>query len=205
MSMSPLLFPAAIELLIEHPTAVKPVVSDLLPHPAVIERLPHGHHTLQLASPKRQSDPSIWYTNLRSSDHFSPHRNLFTTFHKFDKSMVIYTAEGTAIGTGTGNITLTLLWKDDVETELQFNNVIYEFKPILPHGGIRPRVRDTWIRPQNLSQRYDYRQAGTRARRTLPPQEYNGFLAQTTVTPPELDVNIWHTRLAHLGEDNVIK
>jgi len=76
-------------------------------------------------SPKRESDPNIWFTDSGASDHFSPHRDLFKTFSKLDEPVSIETAEGAAIGTGTGTIALTVLGKDDIETELQLNNVIY--------------------------------------------------------------------------------
>jgi hypothetical protein len=75
--------------------------------------------------PKRQSGSQIWYTDSGASDHFSPHRDLFETFHKLDKPIVIETAEGTAIGVGVGSVTLTVLGKDDLETDLQLNGVIY--------------------------------------------------------------------------------
>src|SRR5579859_729241 len=75
--------------------------------------------------PKRQSGPQIWYTDSGASDHFSPHRDLFETFHKLDKPIVIETAEGTAIGVGVGLVTLTVLGKDDLESDLQLNGVIY--------------------------------------------------------------------------------
>src|SRR5579859_4866341 len=75
--------------------------------------------------PKRQSGPQIWYTDSGVSDHFSPHRDLFETFHKLDKHIVIETAEGTAIGVGVGSVTLTVLGKDDLETDLQLNRIIY--------------------------------------------------------------------------------
>src|SRR5947207_10519915 len=81
--------------------------------------------TMNVAMPKQQSGPNIWFTDSGASDHFSPHRELFSAFHKLDEPTFIDTADGTAMGTGIGTITLTVLGKDDVETELQLNNVIY--------------------------------------------------------------------------------
>ena len=77
------------------------------------------------AVPKRQSGPHIWFTDSGASDHFSPHRNLFETFRKLEEPVNIETVEGTEMGTGTGRITITVLGKDDTETELQLNDVIY--------------------------------------------------------------------------------
>ena len=71
------------------------------------------------AIPNRQSDSLIWFTDSGASDHFSPHRNLFETFHKLEEPVSIATAEGTATGIDTGTITITVLSKDDMETELQ--------------------------------------------------------------------------------------
>src|SRR5438552_3443481 len=81
--------------------------------------------TTSVITPKRESGPQIWFTDSGALDHFSPHRDLFTTFHKLEKPTYIETAEGTAIGTGIGTITLMVLGKDDIETELQLNDVIY--------------------------------------------------------------------------------
>src|SRR5271163_3489929 len=77
------------------------------------------------AVPKRQSEPHIWFTDSGASDHFSPHRHLFETFRTLEEPACIETAEGTAMGIGTGRITVTVLGKDDIETELQLNDVIY--------------------------------------------------------------------------------
>ena len=78
--------------------------------------------TTSAASLKRQMGPQVWFTDSGASDHFSPHRSLFQTFHKLDEPTVIETAEGMAIGTGTGTITLIVLGKDDLETELPLKN-----------------------------------------------------------------------------------
>jgi hypothetical protein len=81
--------------------------------------------TTSAAVPKRQSGPQIWYTDSDTSDHFSSHKDLFETFRKLEESICIETAEGTAIGTGIGTITIIVLSKDNLETDLQLNGVIY--------------------------------------------------------------------------------
>src|SRR5579859_607257 len=81
--------------------------------------------TTSAAVPKRQLGPHIWFTDSGASDHFSSHRDLFETFHKLDEPTVIETAERTAIGTGIGTITITVLSGNNMETDLQLNNVIY--------------------------------------------------------------------------------
>jgi len=50
--------------------------------------------TISVAVPKRQSDPHIWFTDSGTSDHFSPHKDLFTTLRKLEKPICIETAEG---------------------------------------------------------------------------------------------------------------
>src|SRR5271154_6732279 len=77
------------------------------------------------ATTKRQSGSHIWYTDSGASDHFSPHKELFTTFRKLEEPIYIETAEGGAVGTGIGTTTIKVLGEDEHETELQLNDVIY--------------------------------------------------------------------------------
>src|SRR4030095_6447538 len=98
---------------------------ELKPEKSKKDEKPKYSMMATISPTKRQSGPHIWFTDSGASDHFSPHRALFTTFHKLEKSTVIEIAEGTAIGTGIGTITLIVLGKDDAETELHLNNVIY--------------------------------------------------------------------------------
>src|SRR5208282_2619036 len=49
--------------------------------------------TTSVTTPKRESGPHVWFTDSGASDHFSPHRDLFTTFHKLDEPIYIETAE----------------------------------------------------------------------------------------------------------------
>src|SRR5271170_1990406 len=81
--------------------------------------------TMSAVVPKRQLDPHVWYTDSGASDHFSPHRELFETFHELEKPIGIETAEGTGIGTGIGTITITVLGENDTEMDVELNNVIY--------------------------------------------------------------------------------
>jgi hypothetical protein len=53
--------------------------------------------TTSVTTPKRQSGPRIWFTDLGALDHFSPHKDLFSTFRRLDEPTFIETAEGTAI------------------------------------------------------------------------------------------------------------
>src|SRR5271170_1450977 len=70
--------------------------------------------TMSATVPKRQSGPHIWFTDSGASDHFSPHRDLFEMFRMLEEPIYIETAEGTAMGTGMGTITITVLGKDDI-------------------------------------------------------------------------------------------
>src|SRR5271154_4141922 len=81
--------------------------------------------TTSAAVPKQQSGPHIWFTDSGASDHFSPHKNLFITFRDPEEPIYIETAEGSAMGTGMGTIPIIVIGKDDLETELRLNNVIY--------------------------------------------------------------------------------
>jgi len=71
--------------------------------------------TTSAAVPRLQSGPHIWFTDSGASDHFSPHRNLFTTFRTIEEPIYIETAEGTAMGTGMGTIPIIVIGKDDLE------------------------------------------------------------------------------------------
>ena len=73
----------------------------------------------------KRSDPSIWYTDSGASDHFSPYKELFQTFHILKEPAEIDIAEGTAIGIAKGTVRITVIGGDNKETELELNNVIY--------------------------------------------------------------------------------
>jgi transposase InsO family protein len=166
-------------------------------------------------TPKQQSEPKIWYTDSGASDHFSPNRSLFKTFRTLDEPIPIETAQGTAIGIGTGTITLTVLGKDDIETELQLNNVIYApnmtsnlfslmaaydrgFETrITPGYGLRIFHGETLVATT-------VRVRGGLFRLKTTTDSY-AMAAQVPETTPELDIDIWHRRMGHLGEDNVRK
>ena len=73
----------------------------------------------------KRSDPSIWYTDSGASDHFSPYKELFQTFHILKEPAEIDIAEGTAIGIAKGTVRITVIEEDNKEIELELNNVIY--------------------------------------------------------------------------------
>ena len=164
---------------------------------------------------KRQSDPSIWFTDSGASDHFSPFKDLFQTFHKLDKPTMIETAEGTAIGTAKGTITLTVIGENNAETELQLNNVIYAPNMsanlfslmaaydlgyetrMTPGHGLRIFHKDALVLKATRDQ------GGLFQLMTVPNAQARA--AQIGEPNSELDVNIWHRRLGHLGEENVRK
>src|SRR5579859_4053532 len=165
--------------------------------------------------PKRQSGPQIWYTDSGTSDHFSPHRDVFKTFHKLDKPIVIETAEGTVIKVGVGSVTLTLLGKEDLETNLQLNGVIYAPSMSMnlfslmaiydkgyetrmtPGYGVRVFHGEELVATMT-------RTAGGLFRLRTPTDSFR-YAAQVLEKTSELDINIWHRRMGHLGEDNVMK
>src|SRR5216117_1709946 len=158
--------------------------------------------TTSVAMPKRQSGPNIWFTDSGASDHFSPHRELFSTFRKLYEPTVIETAEGTAIGTGTGNITLVVLGKNDIETELRLNNVIYAPNMssnlfslmaaydrgyetrMTPGYGLRIFHGETLIATATRDQGGLFRLMTTKT--------YAKVAKVTETATPELDINIWH-------------
>src|SRR5579859_4049451 len=172
--------------------------------------------TSSAAVPKRQSGPQIWYTDSGASDHFSPHKDLFETFCKLEEPICIETAEGTAIGTGIGDITITVLGKDNLETDLQLNGVIYApsmSTNLFSLMAIYDKGYETRMTPgygvrvfhgEELVATTTHAAGGLFRLRT--PTDSFAYTAQVPETmTPELDINIWLRRMGHLGEDNVRK
>ena len=165
-------------------------------------------------TPKRQSGPNIWFIDSRTSDHFSSHREFFSTFRKLDESTFIETAEGTAMGTGIETIILVILGKNDIEMELQLNNVIYASNMstnlfslmatydkdyetrITPGYGLRIFHGETLII-------IAIRDEGGLFRLKTTTDSYAMTTQVSEETTPEIDINIWHKRMSHLDEDNV--
>jgi hypothetical protein len=117
----------------------------------------------------------------------------------------------TAIGTA---ITITVLGKNDIESDMKLNDVIYAPSMssnlfslmtydrgyetrITPGHGLRIFHRDTLVANS-------IRVAGGLFRLKTPTDAF-AYAAQITSAIPELDINIWHRRMGHLGEDNVRK
>jgi hypothetical protein len=164
---------------------------------------------------KGKSDSSIWYTDSGASDHFSPYKELFQTFHIFKEPAEIETAEGTATGTAKGTIRITVIGGDNKETELELSNVIYAPNMssnlfslmaaydhgyetrITPGHGLRILYNDVLVAQTT-------REQGGLFRLNTTPSSL-ALIARVPGSIPDLDVNIWHRRLAHLSEDNVRK
>src|SRR5277367_2465981 len=171
--------------------------------------------TTSAAIPKRQSGPHTWYTDSRASDHFSPHKELFETFRKLEEPIYIETADGTVTGTGMGTITVTVMGGDELETELQLNNVIYApnmSSNLFSLMAAYDKGFETRITPGH-GLRIFYRGAviATTVRvhgglfRLRTPADSYAMAAQAASVAPEFDINTWHRRMGHLGEDNVRK
>ena len=168
---------------------------------------------MSVAMPKRQSGPHIWFTDSGASDHFSPHRELFSTFRKLDESTFIETAEETATGTGIETVTLMVLGKDDIETELHLSNVIYAPNMssnlfslaaaydkgyetrMTPGYGVRIFYGETLVAGTIRDQ------GGLFRLKTI--IDSHAMVANKVLETPELDINIWHQRMSHLGENNI--
>src|SRR5579859_6948889 len=171
--------------------------------------------TISVAVPKRQSDPHIWFTDSGTSDHFSPHKDLFTTLRKLEKPICIETAEGTAIGVGIGTITITVLGENDIKTDLQLNDVVYApsmNSNLFSLAAAYDRGYETRMTPGYGVRIFHgeelvattIRAAGGLFRLKTPTDAF-AYAAQVTSVTPELDIDIWHRRMGHLGEDNVRK
>src|SRR5579859_7696003 len=178
------------------------------------ERTERPKYALMATSPKRQSGPHIWFTDSGASDHFSPHKDLFTTLCKLEEPICIETAEGTATGTGIGTITITVHSENNIETDLQLNDVIYApsmSSNLFSLAAAYDRGYETRMTPGYGVRVFHgeevvattIRAAGGLFRLRTPNDSY-AMTAQVT-NPPELPIDIWHRRMGHLGEDNVRK
>jgi ribosomal protein L12E/L44/L45/RPP1/RPP2 len=178
---------------------------------------PRYSMTATVRSSKRQSSPNDWYTDSGASDHFSPFKQLFETFEELDEPTEIETAEGIAIGTAKGTVIVTVIGEGDVETELRLEDVIYAPSMgsnlfslmraydlgyetrITPGYGVRIFNKDGKVIAKST------RDPGGLFRLKTPSANQYAMTAQASESTPELDVNIWHRRLAHLGEEKVRK
>src|SRR5271170_2485908 len=154
------------------------------------------------AVPKRQSGPHIWFTDSGASDHFSPHRDLFETFHKLEEPVYIETAEGMAMGMGMRRIMITVLSKNDTETELQLNDVIYApniHSNLFSLAAVYDRGFETRITPgyglrifhEETIVANSVRVTGGLFRLKTPTDAF-AYAVQVTETTRELDINTWH-------------
>src|SRR3984885_8291760 len=164
---------------------------------------------------KCQSSPHVWYTDSGASDDFSTQHDLFTTFRRLEKSIYIETAQGEAVGTGIRTITITVLGKDDHENELRLNDVIYApnmSSNLFSLAAVYDKGFETRITPGyglrifhgNTLVAKSVRVSGGLFRLKTPTDTF-ALAAQVTSATPELDIDIWHRRMGHLGEDNVRK
>src|SRR5579859_453666 len=179
------------------------------------ERTETPKYALMATSPKRQSAPHIWFTDSGASDHFSPHKDLFTTLRKLEEPICIETAEGTATGTGIGTITITVLSENNIEMDLQLNDVVYApsmSSNLFSLASAYDRGYETRMTPGYGVRIFHgeelvatmIRAAGGLFRLRTPTDSF-AYAAQVTSATPELDIDIWHRRMGHLGEDNVRK
>lgn len=166
------------------------------------ERSKFSMMAITVGATKRQSDPIIWCTDSGAWDHLSPFKDLFQTFHKLDKLTMIETAEGIAIGTVKGTITLMVIGENNMETELKLNNVIYTpnmtanlfslmaaydlgYKTkMTPGHSLRIFHEDALVLKASRDQ------GGLFQLMTVPNAQAKA--AQIGEPNPELDVNIWH-------------
>ncbi len=82
---------------------------------------------INIIIPKQYSNPHIWFTDSKISNHFSSHRDLFNIFHKLNEFIFIEIIEEMIIEIDMEIIILMTIDKDDIEMKLWFNNVIYTF------------------------------------------------------------------------------
>jgi hypothetical protein len=118
------------------------------------------------------------------------------------------------MGTGTGRITITVLGKDDTETDLQLHDVIYAptmSSNLFSLNAAYDRGFETRMTPgygvrilhKDILVANTIRIAGGLFRLKTPADAFAYAAVQVTETKRDLDMDIWHRRMGHLGEENV--
>src|SRR5579862_2096253 len=149
-----------------------------------------------------------WYLDSGASEHFSPHRHLFEELRDLKTPCEITTAEGTVVlGTSIGTITLTAIADGSINT-LQLNNVIYAPKMdanLLSTITLYDRGYEVSMNPtvgvnilkDGIVISNTVREGKLFRLRTLNPQACMATMGES--------VELWHRRMAHLGEEDVRK
>ena len=161
-----------------------------------------------------KSPTDFWYLDSASSEHFSPFKEQFIDFRQFNEPEEVETSEGhTVYAMGKGDIQITVS-TDKTTNRILLKGVVYapelttnliSTTTLMDRGfeinmkanpGVRIlKNRVTIANTVRVGKLY---RLDTINRNTLE------LKAKATVAKAE-DINIWHRRLVHLGEDNIRK
>jgi Reverse transcriptase (RNA-dependent DNA polymerase)/gag-polypeptide of LTR copia-type/Pol polyprotein, beta-barrel domain/GAG-pre-integrase domain/Integrase core domain len=161
------------------------------------------------------SNPNNRYLDSGASEHFSPHRDLFQTYTEFTEPTEITTAEGTSVhGIGKGRITVyayaggcewntlelnDVIYAPDMDSNLLSTVTLYDKGyeiSMHPTNGVNILKDDTIVANA-------VREGSLFRLRTSSPAHANPQVAKRASTMESMEV--WHKRLAHLGEGNIVK
>ena len=163
-----------------------------------------------------QCDPNHWILDSGASEHFSPYRQLYSSYLPLKEAVNVLTAKGRMQGVGVGNIDimvedggglplritlLNVLHVPDMDVNLLSTNVLLANGAEVnmhPQRGTKiikdGRVVATTVPHGKLS----------RIRTIDSPNGASAFKS-TTRESIQLPYDVWHRRLAHLGPSNVKK
>jgi len=159
------------------------------------------------------TDDQQWYVDSGASDHFSPYKHLFETYETLAKPVEIETSKEGINGQGIGKGLITVeviagskinvlsieaVYAPDLDSNLLSTTTLLDkgfevsMKPrigakILKNGVL---IADT-IREGKLFR--------------LKTVQHSAAKAVTKCETPIEDINVWHGRLGHLGEQNIRK
>ena len=171
----------------------------------------HVKKTEKAAGEKQsKSDPSKWYIDSAASEHFSPYKHLFESYQELSNPHEITTAEGNTVkGIGKGSITIqamagsdiiSLTFKDvtyapDMDANLLSTTTLYNLGfEVSSKPGLGVRIlKDDILIADTVREGKLFR---------LKTVQHQAQSATTTVGE---SMAVWHRRLAHLGEQNIIK
>ena len=161
---------------------------------------------------------NIWYVDSGASDHFSPHKNLFESYRDLKEPIEIITSKNgtTAHGVGVGVITVEAVAESKVNT-LKINAL---YTPdmdsnLLSLGTLLDKGYEISMKPRTGTKIYkngvlvaDTIREGRLFR--LKTVQHLGAKAKVKDKEKKKEIkiegiNIWHQRMAHLGEQNVRK
>jgi hypothetical protein len=148
-----------------------------------------------------------WYLDSGASEHFSPHRHLFTDFKEMGNPCKITTAEGTAFGTGIGTIIIPVIASNTINI-LQLENVIYApnmDSNLLSLTTLYDRGYEISMHPQHGINILKHGVLVSNTARDGKLFHLKTVAHQALKATTGESIGLWHKKMGHLGQEDVRK